>query len=344
MSEEKIYQYNKLWLEDKAKVGFLDSLRGSLSSPAGKKSLPEYAKGSLIPPTESISLKKAMKEKKVFDINPYLSKFSNFAIPVDLIRYKNCEKSSLGGRMYTVSRPIISFLTTTDRAKKLKYLSQQRPRFDYMYVNYKDVKKFKNVETFDQIGGERVRLPSKTIYKRSKTFDRYVIKVNSTGEKTLPMDKGKGFLRIPHRVELGDDYVPKIRTMEAYDIRTEEEYENLFLDFSENVNRKVNERVNLDDWSFCIVFYRKWCDKKVGSSVKKLSAVLASGDADSMLFYPEPKQRYGPSDLFNMELTGRDTEFNMLNFIENSFRGEEVKEPILKTNGSPEHCLSSQIG
>ena len=41
--------------------------------------------------------------------------------------------------------------------------------------------------------------------------------------------------------------------MRSYRIKTEEEYERIFTEFKENVNRKVNQKVNLDDWSFCIV-------------------------------------------------------------------------------------------
>ena len=356
MSEEKIYQYNKLWLEEKASSSFLDGLRNSLGGDSlkdlkkryKKRNLPEYAKGSLIPPEESVTLKKEMKNKKVFDINPYLSKFSNYAVPVELFRYQKCERTLLGGRrttgdLYSVSRPLITFLTTTNNAKKLKYLDNQRPRFDYMIVNYKDVKKFRTTQGFgEDIKKERVRLPSKMIYKRSKNFDRYAIKVDITGEKIIEIESSEpGIFQIPTRLEFGGDlvskggsstdskYKPKVRTMDSYKIRTEEEYERLFLDFKENANRKVNQKVNLDDWSFCVVFYRKWCDKAVLGIGNVLGLRRISRQVrESKIFYPIPNESYNFADIFNIDFSGRDTEFNMLSFIESSLKGEEVKEPI----------------
>ena len=169
----------------------LDGLRESLGGDSLKdvkkrydnRNLPEYAKGSLIPLGESIELKKSMKNTKVFDINPYILKFSNFAVPVDLIRYEKCERSILGGALttgtlYSMNRPLISFLTTTEKAKKLKYLNDQRPRYDYMIISYKDIKKFKTTQGLGtDLGRERTRLPSKLIYKRSQDFDKHTVKV-----------------------------------------------------------------------------------------------------------------------------------------------------------------------
>ena len=345
MSEEKIYQYNKLWLAEKATSSFLDGLRESLGGDSlkdvkkryEKRNLPEYAKGSLISPEDSVSLKRAMKNKKTFDINPYLSRFSNFAVPVDLVRYEKCERSILGGALttgtlYSVSRPLITFLTTTDKAKKLKYLDSQRPRYSYMIINYKDIKKFRTTQGLgSELGRERVRLPSKTIYRRSKDFDNYTVKVSPDGENIF--DKGssgkRGILQIPTQIEFSKDYQPKVRTMKSYRIKTEEEYERLFSDFKENTNRRVNQKVNLDDWSFCIVFYRKWCDKSVLGLGNYLGLKkIVGGISESKIFTPSPGESYGFKEVFNTDLTGRDIEFNMLSFLESSFGGAEIKEPI----------------
>lgn len=350
MSEEKIYDYNKLWLAEKATSTFLDGLRDSLGGDGlketkkryEKRNLPEYAKGSLISPSQSIDLKNAMKNKKIFDINPYILKFSNFAIPVDLIRYEKCERSVLGGTfttgtIYSINRPLITFMTTTDRAKKLKYLNDQRPRYDYMIINYKDIKKFRTTQGLGtELGRERTRLPSKLIYRRSKDFDKYAIKVGKF-EENKEMKEGvikqgdttRGTFQIPTHIEFKNNYEVNVRTMKSYRIKTEEEYERMFLDFKENVNRKVNQRVNLDDWSFCIVFYRKWCDKKILGigdvlGLRRISQQIVS----SRIFYASGSESSGFNDIFNTSLTGRDTEFNMLNFIESSLQGAEVKEPI----------------
>ena len=146
---KKIFTYNIYWLEDEKKFGdFVIEKLEEIPEAIAKKRMggkqyrnflsrkgrPSYIKGSLIDNVDSLELKESLRSKFfTTNIMEQFIKTSQYCVVNEFTRYSQCTDSKL-------TRPLITFITTKENADKLKYLDNQKIKYEYLSLDYKTIR------------------------------------------------------------------------------------------------------------------------------------------------------------------------------------------------------------
>ena len=333
MNEEllkKIFTYNIYWLNDEKKFGdviigkiekYTDKIANKILSGADLrelrrfKNIPSYARGSLIDNSNSLALKESLRSSffKV-DIMEQFLKLNKHCVVNDFERYLQCNDSRL-------SRPLITLITTKENADKLKYLDKQDLRFEYLSIDYKNIKyaqeeekrdekpnfykyrtmsgafcNFLQKSTKDNNGDSFFYIPTELGKIRITDKERIKSRGNFTKDKTIYEKQSKLYLQeletlrklkvkqstgtygpdvkqeikdIEERLEKAkenlEDKASKLNQLTVkneYILESDYEYRKILERFKVRAETKLNVKIDLDEWSFCIVFSPLWCDSQ----------------------------------------------------------------------------------
>lgn len=306
----KIYEYNRLWLTDEKSVpeSILENLEEEFfqanleyktieelkKRKKKKEKIPNYLKGSLISLDKSIDLKEATRFKLFgYNILPDVLKVAQYCVPSDFIRYQKCTDEG-------IFRPLFGFFTTKENGEKLRYLEKQSVPYEYIAINYTDVKYSK----YSKLGDTRTNKPESFRFKtKSKNFntllatndklDKYEIPTNvdvgsymgrrrvavNTIEKDISAKEGeiaklgnsdqdykdkkklnKELDDLKKKLLVKQNIVTSGLVKNSYILESDKYYQEMLENFKIQVKKKANISINLDEWCYCLVFSSQWCD------------------------------------------------------------------------------------
>jgi len=327
-----------------------------------KEKIPNYLKGSLIGLDRSIPLKEATRFKLFgYNILPDVLKVSQYCVPSDFIRYKKCSDD-------TIYRPLFAFFTTKENALKLKYLQTQSVPYEYLAIHYQNVKYTKGNKLGDvrleKPEGIRFKTKSKnfnTLLVRNDKLGKYEIPTmvdfedftkknrrdlidleNEIAEKErelLDTKLGKEEKIVVKReirdlrkkVLIGQNLVSSGLIKNSYILESDSYYRKMLENFRTQVKKKANIGIDLEEWSYCIVFGSQWCDsgfqpdREAIRGVNIVQGIRMSKETETEKGFT---QKYS-NLLFNKTLKGRSIDVNLLYFIEETLKQPPVVSPDL---------------
>jgi uncharacterized protein YqgV (UPF0045/DUF77 family) len=383
---KKIFTYNIYWLRDEKTVGdvviqkledysedFAKKILGGKSYRdfIGRKSVPSYIRGSLIDNSASISLKDSLRPKIFYPdiINKFLD-VSKFCVVNDFKRYMQCNDQRL-------SRPLITFITTKENADKLKYLDKQPIKYEYLSLDYKDIRfagkenkrtikpelykhrtmsdRFNNFllksiesnddkEFFFYIATElgRIRITDKDRIKVRSNFNKEKEKTDENKEHIKNAEKALEEEELDLRLNPDDqtikdnidelkeqlkklretfyDGTRKLRQLsvvDEYRLESDYYYKKLLERFQLRAENKLKVKLNLNEWSFCIVFSPLWCD--VGHIPRREKSGM-----DLLRYLVSDSSDIKKS--FNDKENSSTIDFSLLNYLDFVFKQKKVNQ------------------
>ena len=240
MEEEKIFDYNLLWLQDRTPYLFDPS--------PDKKTL----KGSLLNNIDSKKLKYNINKKSIF---PDILQLSKYCVIQSFVPFKECQLNSY------YSGPIIEFITTKENAGKLRDLPGKN--FDFFSLDYKDLEmateKESDIRTYEE---------NMTYFKTSRTFlDKIILDQNTEFYKDTEILTYKDDIKDINRI-----FIPyKLNTTFSEDsiidqsnyIFSDYYYKKKLVYFRTQVKQKLGFYIDLSNWSYCCFFNSNWCNYKL---------------------------------------------------------------------------------
>ena len=375
----RIFKYNIYWLSDEKSVRDYivqkaDSLGKELENIflsgkdirdlRGRNKIPNYIKGSLIDNSDSLELKEALRSKLfTVDITKIFVELNKYCVIDSIYRYKQCDS-------YSLSRPLITLITTKENSKKLVYLKSQSLKFEYISIDYEKVK-------YAPSESKRKSKPSILQYRTmSNSFNNYLSR--SKNEKD---PDGDFFYYIPtelrrkkisgnikdYRGSLGnltqqkrrkreliqemkllekdirkagllEDYREKYKlegelqsknnelenmrqlvVKKEFRLESDYEYKKMLERFKLRVDNKLKTSLNLDEWSYCVIFSPQWCDTEHYPKTEK-------GGID-MLYYLN--EVFKGIDSFNIKEKADSIDYSLLYFVKSCFEGPKLPAPSL---------------
>ena len=374
----KIYEYNRLWLTDEKSIpeSILQNLKDEFfqanleyktikelkKRKKEKERIPNYLKGSLISLDKSLALKEAT-QFKLFGYNILVDvlKFSQYCVPVDFFRYKKCTDD-------TISRSLISFITTKENGERLKYLDKQSVSYEYISMNYENVKYAK----FSEFGKKRNDKPESFRYKtKSKNFNNLLFANDRIGKYEIPvsldfsnfMSRKKAKIKtletqidaeqqklldtnltedqkkqinenikkLETEIKISDGIVTRGLISNSYILESDYYYMEMLEDFKTQVKKKVNININLDDWCVCIVYTSQWCDSSFvpdREAVQSINIVQGLRINKTEITQKGFLEKYSKI-LFNKTIDSGSIDVNLLYFLQETFKQPPVKPPDL---------------
>ena len=341
MEEEvlkKIFEYNKRWLFDR-KESFNGKTEDYIKRKfkIKEKSTGGVIAGNLIKNNLAVNLKNSMR-KEFIESNPSknkevhedILKLSDYCVLTDFHRFQKCSETDL-------NRPAVAFLTTKRNSLKLKYLEKQEVKYSYISIDYDKVKFGKKVnfvadkelndcEFFDKRPRNYVK------FRKNKEFRENVIIKNITSTQR----------------ELIQELIPTHISVKDSDSKNSERYNlmknfisicndhyyktDIFEFFKEQVSKKLKLEINLDEWTYCIVFPDKWCSKEF---VDEKSSNYVFEFINSMV--SEFNKRYGNKtnlgdfgfSSMNSETRKKNVDKELLFYVTKCFESEDIAEKYI---------------
>ena len=370
----KIYEYNRLWLTDEKSI--LENLKDEFfqanleyktikelkKRKKLKERIPNYLKGSLISLDKSIDLKSATQFKLFgYNILTDVLKFSQYCVPTDFFRYKKCSDDA-------ISRSLISFITTKQNGDRLRYLDKQSVSYEYMSINYENVKYSK----FSELGKKRDSKPESFRYKtKSKNFNNLLFRNDKLEKYEIPvsldfadfMSKRRNKIKtienqieterqkltdtnltdvekkkieddiknLEKQIKVNDTIVTRGLISNSYILESDYYYMKMLEDFKTQVKKKANININLDEWCVCIVYTSQWCDS---SFVPDKEAIQSVNIIQGLRINKSQETQKGFTEkyakiLFNKTIDSGSVDVNLLYFLQETFKQPPVRPPDL---------------
>ena len=398
---KKIFQYNRQWLSDEKSISqsFFEELKDAFfKAEVDTKSIeeikkyrnrpiPSYVKGSLFDTPKSMELKKQL-QYQLFGVNilPEMLKLNNHCIVTDFQRYSKCNDDNL-------YRPLIGFFTTTENARKLKYLDNQRFSYEYVSIEYSSIEfaEKKTNEKFERSRFKEFKYNNKSknflnfLYQeKDNKFKKYLIpthlnfddynqnKLNSINRVKREIDdlKRQAIRESGKKLESTQDFINTLERYERYersgsleqnqinakeiierlipkleeltirensiaeasiknymDMESDYYYKQAFLNLRKQIDSKTNVKIDLTEWSYCLVFQTTWCDESF-EPYKEINEAVK-------IFQPratKEENRYRDQarlSAFNSKISSNDIDVNLISYLTQVFEQPPTRQQDL---------------
>lgn len=377
----KIFKYNIYWLSDEKNVRDYivekaDSIGREIENIfmtgkqirdiRAKRGVPRYIKGSLIDNSDSIELKEAVRSKFFSaDITKIFVELNRFCVVDSIYRYKQCDS-------YSLSRPLITLITTKENAKKLRYLKNQTLKFEYLAIDYEKVRysskesKRKNkpsplqyrtmsdnfnnflsrsVNETDPDGDLFYYIPTELERKKisnTKNFMGSLGNISKRKREALT-DRNNQIKRLERSIQtakitgkygeekrLKDQLDSLLESNKSQSLRqlvvkkdfrleSDYEYKKILERFKVRVDDKLKMNLNLDEWSYCVVFSPLWCDSENFPRTEK-------GGIDLLSYISES---FKGIKSFNALEKPQSIDYSLLYFLKSCFESPKLPTPAL---------------
>ena len=352
---KKIFDYNITWLfdrQDSVNGNIIDIYEKWLSNPGDSiigrikedintkfksdKANSGFLKGALIQNNFAMNVKYSLKRELIESKGAFnktffedIIKISENCIITDIFRFQSCQPDQF-------YRPSISFITTKDNARKLKYLESQDKVFSYLTIDYDKVKYSEKPSEY-RLGSDR--LQNNNILDKKNKVNQHLLKFRKSKDfykEVIVNDESGGleFLEIPTHIGRREfkldvkDKIPRYDDIVKNEIKIHTDYyykTEIFEFFKTQVRKKLQSEINLGDWSFCTVFSPLWCsvDYVNKNPIQNLTFMNKLIDRFNMI-YEVPRLGDIYSNNINVDTDKYNTDLKMLFFISECFGSPPV--------------------
>ena len=348
----------------------LDSMSVDQIKKNRNRSLPSYVKGSLFDSAKSLELKNQLQFKLFgVNVLKEFLQLNNYCVVTDFFRYQPCSEDNISRPLigFFTTKDYARKLRYLDKQEfKYSYISidytsvefaEKKSNQKFMRSDYNKFKFPTKAENFDnflyQEKGNKFKnyvIPTlldftefndikfRNLEKLKKEFNKDTMTKLEKYERyeklgTIKPEQKKEKEELEKKLEevnIRERSITEMILKNYYTVESDYYYKQAFLNFREQVNKKVNVKIDLTDWSYCIVLQPTWCDESY-EPIREVNEGLKFFQPFEFKKEERLKEKIG-FPLFNSQIEKSSVDDNLIYFLTEIFKQPPVKvtEPLLR--------------